>query len=221
MTDLILHPAGGATGGTRLLTAIRQFTPNWFTVTMGTGILTVAINQFPYDFAALHAIGRVLWLLNILLFALFSGLYATRWMLFPNEARRIFDHSAMSMFFGAIPMGLATILNGFLAFGIPFWGLTAVRIAETLWWIDVAVACGVAVPFLMFTRQDHRIEKMTAIWLLPVVAAEVTAASGGLLAPHLAGAVLQYPSLELRTVGVLRADRYEHSRHPGAAPDRP
>jgi tellurite resistance protein TehA-like permease len=38
----------------------------------------------------------------------------------------------------------------------------------------------------MFTRQNHSIESMTAVWLLPIVAAEVTAASGGLLAVHLA-----------------------------------
>ena len=41
-------------------------------------------------------------------------------------------------------------------------------------------------PFLMFTRQDHSIEKMTAVWLLPIVAAEVTASSAGLLVPYLA-----------------------------------
>jgi tellurite resistance protein TehA-like permease len=37
----------------------------------------------------------------------------------------------------------------------------------------------------MFTQQKHSIEMMTAVWLLPVVAAGVTAASGGLLAPYL------------------------------------
>jgi len=71
------------------------------------------------------------------------------------------------MFFGAIPMGLATIINGFLVFGIARWG----AIAQVLWWLDaaLAVACGVLIPFLMFTRQDHSIESMTAIWLLPIV----------------------------------------------------
>jgi C4-dicarboxylate transporter/malic acid transport protein len=174
----------------RLTRTIRQFTPNWFTATMGTGIVALAVNQFPLPVPGLHAIGQTLWLLNILLFTLFSALYAARWILFPDEARRIFGHSVMSMFFGAIPMGLATILNGFLAFGIPLWGQDAVEVARALWWIDAstAVFCGVAVPFLMFTRQDHSIEKMTAVWLLPVVAAEVTAASGGLLAPYLADA---------------------------------
>src|SRR5215471_12556061 len=89
------------------------------------------------------------------------------------------------MFLGAIPMGLATIINGLLIFG---GGETAVWIAHGLWWLDVAmsVACGLLVPFLMFTLQDHSFEKMTAVWLLPIVAAEVAAASAGLLVPHLA-----------------------------------
>ena len=190
-TALIFEPAGKIPQlAPRLIRTIRQFTPNWFTATMGTGIVALAVNQFPLPVPGLHAIGQTLWLLNILLFTLFSALYAARWGLFPNEARRIFGHSVMSMFFGAIPMGLATILNGFLAFGVPLWGQEAVEVARALWWIDAAMAvfCGVAVPFLMFTRQDHSIEKMTAVWLLPVVAAEVTAASGGLLAPHLADA---------------------------------
>ena len=50
----------------------------------------------------------------------------------------------------------------------------------------MSVACGVIIPFLMFTQQIHSIETMTAVWLLPVVAAEVAAASAGLLVPHLA-----------------------------------
>jgi tellurite resistance protein TehA-like permease len=41
------------------------------------------------------------------------------------------------------------------------------------------------VPFLLFARQDHSRERMTAVWLLPVVAAEVAAVSGALLVPHL------------------------------------
>jgi len=26
---------------------VRQFTPNWFTATMGTGVLSIALAQFP------------------------------------------------------------------------------------------------------------------------------------------------------------------------------
>ncbi|KQZ92293.1 TDT family transporter [Pseudomonas sp. Root562] len=169
---------------------IRQFTPNWFAATMGTGVLALALAQLPGANPALHAIAEGLWLFNILLFVLFTGLYAARWVLFFDEARRIFGHSTVSMFFGTIPMGLATIINGFLLFGLPRWGEGVIALAEVLWWLDVAMslACGVLIPYMMFTRQEHRIDQMTAVWLLPVVAAEVAAVSGGLLAPHLADA---------------------------------
>ncbi|MBV4553275.1 TDT family transporter [Pseudomonas sp. SWRI102] len=172
----------------RPMEVIRQFTPNWFAATMGTGVLALALAQLPGPNPGLHALAEGLWLFNILLFVLFTGLYAARWVLFFDEARRIFGHSTVSMFFGTIPMGLATIINGFLVFGVPRWGEGVLPLIEGLWWVDVAMslACGVLIPFLMFTRQEHRIDQMTAVWLLPVVAAEVAAASGGLLAPHLA-----------------------------------
>ena len=168
---------------------IRQFTPNWFTVTMGTGVLALALNQFPLSIPGLHLLAEALWWLNIGLFIIFAVLYGARWILFPHEARRIFGHSVVSMFFGAIPMGLATIINGFVAFGVTHWGTHAIAVAYVLWWLDMAMAvgCGVLIPFLMFTRQNHSIEAMTAVWLIPIVAAEVTAASAGVLLPHLAG----------------------------------
>ncbi|AZC32720.1 C4-dicarboxylate transporter/malic acid transport protein [Pseudomonas chlororaphis subsp. piscium] len=167
--------------------AIRQFTPNWFAATMGTGVLALALAQLPLRIPGLHLLAEGLWLFTIVLFVVFSAAYAARWILFFDEARRIFGHSTVSMFFGTIPMGLATIINGFLLFGIPRWGEGVVQLAELLWWLDVALslACGVLIPYMMFTRQEHRIDQMTAVWLLPVVAAEVAAASGGLLAPHL------------------------------------
>jgi len=169
---------------------IRQFTPNWFAATMGTGVLALALAQLPLAIPGLRAVAEGLWLFNILLFTLFTAAYAARWILFFDEARRIFGHSTVSMFFGTIPMGLATIINGFLLFGLPRWGDGVIQLVEVLWWIDVAMslACGVLIPYMMFTRQEHSIDQMTAVWLLPVVAAEVAAASGGLLAPHLTDA---------------------------------
>jgi C4-dicarboxylate transporter/malic acid transport protein len=169
---------------------IRQFTPNWFAATMGTGILALALAQMPGAGAPVRALAEGLWVADIGLFALFSILYAARWLLFFDEARLIFDHPVASMFFGCIPMGLATLINGLLLFGRPHWGEPAVHWAATLWWIDLAMAlvCGAAIPMAMVTRQTHSLDQMTAVWLLPVVAAEVAATSGGLLAPWLASA---------------------------------
>jgi C4-dicarboxylate transporter/malic acid transport protein len=176
---------------------IRQFTPNWFAATMGTGILSAVLTQLPVNIPALFEIAEGLWLLNIVLFLTFSALYLARWILYFDEARRVFGHSTVSMFFGTIPMGLATLINGLLTFGLPRWGSAVLPLAELLWWLDVAMslACGVLIPFLMFTRQEHRIDQMTAVWLLPLVACEVAAVSGGLLAPHLAESHSQFSVL--------------------------
>ena len=173
---------------------IRQFTPNWFAATMGTGVLALALASLPVHIPGVYALAEGLWLFNIGLFILFSVLYGARWVLYFDEARRIFGHSTVSMFFGTIPMGLATIINGFLLFGVARWGSGMVQVAEVLWWLDVAMslAFGVMIPYMMFTRQEHSIDQMTAVWLLPVVAAEVAAASGGQLAPHLSDTVAQF-----------------------------
>ena len=170
---------------------VRQFTPNWFTVTMGTGVLALALNQVSVNLPILHCLGTALWEANIGLFICCSILYAARWVFFTRDAIPIFRHPVMPMFLGAIPMGLATIINGFLAFGTTRIGHLAVDFAVMLWWVDalLAVGVGLLVPFLMFTKQDHTIESMTAVWLLPIVAAEVAGASAGGLAVHLASPI--------------------------------
>jgi C4-dicarboxylate transporter/malic acid transport protein len=166
----------------RLHAAARGFSPNWFAATMGTGGLSLVLHATPLDLPGREAAAQALWALNIALFTAMSSLYAAQWRLFPAEARRALHHPVQSMFLGAIPMGLATLINGLIVF-VP----GAIPLAEPLWWVDVALAAasGLGVPYLMFTRHEHRLERMTAVWLIPIVAAEVAAASAALLAPHL------------------------------------
>lgn len=166
---------------------IRQFTPNWFTMTMGTGVVALILPEFAPDHALLWQSAGYLWQFNTLLFVLFTLLYILRWVIYPHEAKQIFKHPSMALFLGAIPMGLATLLNGFLKFGLVLYGEIALTIAQYLWYLDVilAVLIGIAVPFCMFSRQQHQLGQMTAMWLLPIVACEVAASSGGLLLQHL------------------------------------
>ncbi|WP_237725074.1 C4-dicarboxylate ABC transporter [Deinococcus alpinitundrae] len=165
--------------------AIRGFTPNWFTVNMGTGIVSLMLPKLP--FAGSAAIGEGLWWLNMGLLLLFTLLAIARMVQYPAECRATLCHPVQSMFLGAVPMGLATVINGFITFGVPQWGEGAALLARDLWIFDALLAAGIGllVPYLMFTRQDHALERMTAVWLLPVVASEVAAASAGLITPHL------------------------------------
>jgi len=173
---------------------IREFTPNWFAVVMGTGVVALILAHFPFASSSFYRLGMMLWIFNSALFIVFSVLYLARWFFYPEEAKQILSHPTMSLFLGTIPMALATVLNGFLSYGMPLFGELAVLIALKLWYLDVllAILVGWIVPFCMFSRQQHTLPSMTAMWLLPIVAAEVAASSGGLIlnvAPDLPNAV--------------------------------
>ena len=167
---------------------IRHFTRNWFTVTMGTGVVALILPELPFAHSLMAHLAVLLWQFNIALFLMFSLLYVLRWIIYPTEAKQIFSHASMSLFLGAIPMALATIINGYLKFGIHLYGDWVVPFAQLLWYIDVLLAVSIAwiVPFYMYNRQQHELQSMTAVWLLPIVACEVAAATGGLLLPHIA-----------------------------------
>lgn len=156
---------------------------------MGTGVLALMLGNFPYGQPALTVVAQALWCVNILFFTLFSLMFLSRAVFFPESFRRLFHHPVQPLFIGCIPMGFATIVNGM----ITLWPISAASMVWTnaMWWIDVAlsVISVLVVPFYMFTAQEHRMERMTAAWLLPIVPPEVAAASGGLVVQHVAPAL--------------------------------
>jgi C4-dicarboxylate transporter/malic acid transport protein len=170
------------------LAFIRHFTPNWFAMTMGTGVLALVIAELPWAIPGLHAVGAAIWLFAGLLLAVFSLLFVARLLLFPDTIQPMLLHPVQSMFLGAIPMGLAVWIKGLLLFGVPHWGAAVYPLAHALWWLDAGLALlgALLVPYLMFTRQSHALDKLTAVWLLPIVAPEVAASTAGALASHLA-----------------------------------
>lgn len=163
--------------------SIRALTPNWFTVCMGTGIVSLTLAAFPYNFAGRLLFAHALWAVTAVLFALLSVAFVLRAVLFPETVGRLLRHPVQSMFLGAIPMGLAPVINGLSV----FYGNRYAAVALNLWILDVVLSLlsGWVVPYYMFIHQDHSLDRMTGVWLLPIVASEVAAASAGALAPHL------------------------------------
>ncbi len=170
-----------------LQSLIQHFTPNWFAVNMGTGITSICLEQLPHQNIFLHSLAMGLWWFNIVLFLLFFGTWLTSIVLYPKLHVQLLKHSSLPFFLGCLPMGLTTIVNGFVLFGLPQWGMIAVNIATGLWYfntcLSVLVVC--IIPYFMFIHHKHQLETMTAIWLLPFVACEVSASSAGIIAQHL------------------------------------
>jgi len=170
---------------------IHNFTPNWFTLNMGTGIAFLTLHNVDINlFAGQATLIKTLWLVDMVFFVLFVAMFVARIFMFPGTIKLLLQHPVQSMFLGAIPMALVPILEGWILFGPEIIGEGALTLALWLWWLDVilAVAVGWLLPYFMFTVQKHdKLENMTAIWLLPIVASEVAAAAGGMLAPFYSG----------------------------------
>ena len=174
-------------GAQRFSDKVRQFTPNWFAVTMGNGIVFLVLTALPLHFSGQRALAESLWCVDIALYAVFAAMFAARWIAYPETVKPLLHHPLQSMFLGAIPMGLAPIINGIVLFAGPRFGAGAYGLAFALWGVDalLAIVVAIAVPYLMFTEQSHAFERLTAVLLLPIVAPEVAASSAAVLAPHL------------------------------------
>ena len=136
---------------------ILNFIPSWFSVNMGTGILSVLLHTSPHKFRGEDVIGTVLYFLNILLFALFSAATIARFCFFPWVFGRMLRNPHQILFLGTIPVGLATIVNATVLIAVPKYGDWAADLSWALWWVDVGlttlIACGV--PLVLFQVRNH------------------------------------------------------------------
>lgn len=166
-----------------VLRGIINFTPSWYSVIMGTGILSILLHDSPHRFRGESMIGTLLYFANVFMFFAFTVISTLRMILYPWVFRRLLEHPQQSLFLGTVPMGLATIVNATVLIAVPKYDW-AVNLSWFLWWADVflTVLCIVVVPLVMFQLHDLSLDSMTGAWLLPIVPAVVCSASGGWVA---------------------------------------
>lgn len=164
--------------------AVIGFAPSWFSVTMGTGIMSTLIHEAPHQFTGMAEIGTALYLLNCVLFVVFLGISCARLIRFPFLFRHMLNYPPQSFFIGAMPCGLSTIVSATAYIAVPRFGAWASTLALILWWTNVvtALATCIGIPFVMFHVHHLTLDKMTGAWLLPVVPAIVAAAAGSVVA---------------------------------------
>ena len=76
---------------------------------MGTGIVSILLHEFPYNAQWLQYISEAIFGLNVLLFVVFLGLSATRYILYPEIWGVMIAHPGQSLFLGCVPMALASM----------------------------------------------------------------------------------------------------------------
>lgn len=148
---------------------VLNFTPSWFSVTMGTGIVSILLHNFPYGARWLSWISIVIFGLNVLLFSLFTAVSIVRYTVFRGIWSCMLRHPVQSLFLGTIPMGLATIINMVVFICVPAWGSWATTLAWTLWWVDVvlAMSTNLYLPFIIMYKHEVRLHHPLPATLIP------------------------------------------------------
>lgn len=131
---------------------VRNFTPSWFVVNMGTGISSILLYNLPYNGRWLQYLSYVLFALNVLLFVVFLAISILRYTLWPKIWGAMIRHPAQSLFIGCFPMGFGTIVNMIAFVCVPSWGGDWWKVAWAFWWIDAVLAAStcLVMPFIMY-----------------------------------------------------------------------
>ncbi|KAJ9478502.1 Sulfite efflux pump SSU1 [Pseudozyma hubeiensis] len=161
-----------------------HFTPSWFSVNMGTGITAILLHQLPYQFKGLGIISNVIFGFNVLLFLVFLGISIARYIIWPQLFWIMLFHPTQSLFLGTFVMGMSTLVAMCAISAAPAWGGGFITFTWTLWWINAVLSLSICIglPFIQFTRHVQSLDKITAVWFLPVVTTIVCSATGGLVA---------------------------------------
>jgi tellurite resistance protein TehA-like permease len=152
---------------------------------MGTGVISALAALFPYGQGSvfLKAIVLLFFSINLALFIFVSTCTILRYYWFPEVWPLMLRHPAQSLFVGCFAMGCATLLNTGLVINqsYGFGGVKFLYFLWAMWWLDSAFSFIIAfgMIYVMMTRQEHTLAKMTGVWLLPVVTLVVASSSGG------------------------------------------
>lgn len=172
--------------------SLAHFGPNWFSTVMGTGIVANAAATLPFDAPGLDTVAKGLWILAASLLVVLLGATAAHWMSHPANARGHLEHPAMAHFYGAPAMALMTVGSGTVLVGDALIGSAAATdIAMILWIVGTGLGLWTtwAVPRRTLRQPSRYTGPAFGGWLIPVVPAMVSAASGALLVPRLPAAV--------------------------------
>jgi tellurite resistance protein TehA-like permease len=102
----------------------------WFSINMGTGIVSILLHNLPYNREWLYWISVATFALNVILFCIFFTLSFLRYTLYPQIWSAMIRHPAQSLFLGTFPMGLATIINMIVLVCVPVMGPRAVQLVS-------------------------------------------------------------------------------------------
>lgn len=160
---------------------VRNFSPSWFSTTMGTGVVSLLLIAIPFQADWLYWLSVVFFVLNTTLFTCAFTISVLRYGLYPEIWSVMIRDPTNSLFLGTIPMGFATLVESWIFLCCPYWGQWSVIFAWVAWMIDsvAAFAVTVGLMFLLISEShQNQLDRITAAQLLPIAATIVASGAG-------------------------------------------
>lgn len=166
---------------------IYNFSPSWFGVTMGTGIVSIIVVAIPFSATWLFYASLAWFILNTILFVTFLAMTIVRYTLWPETWTATIQSPADSLFLGAIMVAFSTVIE-MLILAIhnhTSWGEWVVYLASGLWMVDSVLSVSVTLllcHLLATSSKARSLEHINPAQLLPIAASTVAAGTGAEIA---------------------------------------
>lgn len=171
---------------------LRGFRPMWFVTTMGTGISSLVLYNFPWQAHWLKYCSYVMFGICCVLFVFLSIICAASCFVYPEKIRQMFLSVQEAPFWGCFSMGFSSIV----AYLHLITGKSWVTALFVFWIINITVSIGTSagLTFLLHLQAEIKPERIHLALLLPVVSQNVVATVGGTIYTTI------HPNLRLFTI---------------------
>lgn len=156
---------------------LRHFTFAWYTVTMSTGGIALALGLTPHRFRGLNTIGLVVFIIDLVCIVVITTCLLLRFLLYQNSFRRTFTRPKEALFVSTFFLSIAALLSNAELYGSLFLsdkaqeGL-AVFLRITYWlYVSVTFLMSILQYQLLFSVKEQRrltVNSMTPAWILPI-----------------------------------------------------
>lgn len=156
---------------------LRHFTFAWYTVTMSTGGIALALGLTPHRFRGLDTIGLVVFIFDLFCIVAITTCLLLRFLLYKNTFRKTLTRPREALFVSTFFLSIAALLSNAELYGTLFLsdeaqeGL-AVFLRVTFWiYVTVTFLMSIFQYQLLFSVKEQRrltVNSMTPAWILPI-----------------------------------------------------
>jgi tellurite resistance protein TehA-like permease len=152
---------------------------------MSTGALASVLAQTPNRFHGLDTIGTIFFILDIVLFLVFTGLVCTRFIIAPRKWCASLHHPVEGLFFGTYWVSLALIITCIQLYGVSKCGPWLVKALEVLFWLYCALVLLVAIfqYYVLFQEERLNVADAMPAWIFPIYPLLIVGVLAGAMIP--------------------------------------